>query len=90
MLFKCKTYWQHCVVYDRAKPDRRGVADLQPLGIPEYPWEIVGDDYVIGLPKSGSFGYTAVFVMVCFLTKTARFVPRRKEIMAEELADFFI
>ena len=35
--FDCKTYCHHCVVCNRAKPDRRGGASLQSLGIPEYP-----------------------------------------------------
>ncbi len=74
----------------RAKPDRKGGAALQPLGIPEYPWEIVGIDYVKDLPKSGTYGNTAVFIMVCHLTKMAHFVPCHKEITAKDSADLFI
>ena len=51
MTLDCKLYCQHRVVCDRAKPDRRGGDSLQPLEIPEYPWEIVGIDYVADLPK---------------------------------------
>ena len=54
MTFDCMTYCQHCVVCNRAKPDRRGGASLQPLGIPEYPWEIIRIDYFIDLPKRGT------------------------------------
>ncbi len=60
MMFDCKPDCKHCVVCKRAKPDRRGGAALQPLGIPEYSWEIVGIYYVIDLPKSGTYGYTSV------------------------------
>jgi hypothetical protein len=60
------------------------------LGIPEYPWEIVGIDYVTNLPKSGLYGYTTVFIMVCHLTKMAHFVPCHKEITAKESPDLFI
>jgi hypothetical protein len=60
------------------------------LGILEYPWEIVGIDYVTELPKSGIDGYTSVFIMVCHLTKMAHFFPCHKEITAEELANLFI
>ncbi len=90
MMFDCKSHCQQCLVCKRAKPDRRGGAALQPLGIPNYPWEIVGIDYVTDLPKSGTCGYTAVFIMVCHLTKMAHFVPCHKEITAEESADLFI
>ena len=71
-------------------PTEGGVAALQPLGIPEYPWEIVGIDYVIDLPKTGTNGYTSVLIMVCHLTKMAHFVPCHNEITTEESADLFI
>jgi hypothetical protein len=63
---------------------------LQPLGIPEYPWEIVGIDYVTDLPKSGTDGYISVFIMVCHLTKMAHFVPCHKEITTKESTNLFI
>jgi len=60
--FYCKSHCQRCIVCYRMKPDRkRGVA-LQPLEIPEYPWEIDGIDYVTDLPNSGVDGYTTVFL----------------------------
>ena len=80
------SHFQRCIVCNRAKPDRRGGAALQPLGIPKYPWEIVGIDYVTDLPKSCTDG----FITVCHLTKMAHFVPCRKEITAEESTDSFI
>ena len=90
MTLDCKLYCQHCVIFNRAKPDRRGGASLQLLGIPEYPWEIVGIDYVTGLPKSGLYGHKPVFIMVCHLTKMAHFVPCHKEITAKDSANLFI
>ncbi len=60
-MFDFKSHCHRCIVCNRAKPDRRGGVALQPLGIPDYPWEIVGIDYVIELPKSGTDGYTSVF-----------------------------
>ena len=88
--FDCKAYCQNCIVCNRAKPDRRGASSLHPLGVPEYPWEIVGIDYVTDLPKSGSKLYTSVFIMVCHLTKMAHFVPCHKDITAEESSELFI
>ena len=84
MDFDCKAYGQNCNVCNRAKPDRRGAASLHPLAVPEYPWEIVGIDYVTDLPRSGLHGYTSVFIMKCHLTKMAHFVPWHKEIAVEE------
>ncbi len=91
MTLDCKLYCQHCVICNRAKPDRRGRASLNPLGIPEYPWEIVGNDYVTDLrAKSGLYGHTTIFIMVCHLTKMDHFVPCHKEIIAEESSNLFI
>ena len=77
-MIDCKSNFQHCIVYNRAKPERKGGAALQPLGIPEYLREIIGIDYVTDLLKSGIDGYTTVFTMVCHLTKIAHFVPCHK------------
>jgi len=60
------------------------------LGIPEYPWEIVGIDYVTDLPKSYLYGHTTFFIMVCHLSKMALFVPSHKESTAKESPDLFI
>ena len=69
MTLDCKLYFQHYVICNRAKPDRRGGASLHPLEILEYPWEIIGIDDVIDLPKSGIYGHTtAVIIMVCHTT----------------------
>ena len=87
MTFECKTYCQYCVICNRVEPDRRGGASLKPLGISEYPWEIVGIDYVT---ERGTYGYTYGFIMFCHLTKRAHFFPCHKEITAEDPADLFI
>jgi hypothetical protein len=85
-----KSHCQRCIVCNRANPDRKEGAALQPLGIPEYPWEINGIDYVTDLPKRGIDGYTVVLIMVCHLTKMAHFIPCHKEITAEESTYLFI
>ena len=61
MTLDCKLYRQICAIFNRAKPDRRGGASLQPLRIPQYPWKIVGINYVTDLPKSGLYVHTIVF-----------------------------
>ena len=37
MVFDCKLHCQRCIVCNSAKPDHRGGASLQPLGISEHP-----------------------------------------------------
>ena len=50
MSFDCKTHCSSCVACNRAKPSRQGSSSLSPLGVPNYPWEIVGMDCVTDLP----------------------------------------
>ena len=79
MAFDCSAYCRICIACNRAKPDRRGSASLNPLGVPVYPWEIVGIDYVTDLPRSGSHGHSSVVIMVCHLSKMAHYVPCHKD-----------
>ena len=88
--FDCKAHCSNCIVCNRAKPNRQRPSSLSPLGVPNYPWEIVGMDFVTYLPKSSKFNYTAILILVCHLTKMAHFIPCHKEITAEETADLFI
>ena len=90
MTFDFKKYCQHCVICNRAKPDQRGGASLQPLGIPEYPWKIVRIVYVTNLSKSGANGYIAIFSMVFRMAKMAHFVQCHKEITAEVSTNLLI
>ena len=64
---------------------------MSPLGLPNYPWEIVGMDIVTDLPKSSKHNLTAILILVFYLTKIANFVPCHKEINVEETTvDLFI
>ena len=63
---------------------------MSPLGFPNYPWEIVGMDFVTDLPKSSKNNFIAILILVCHLTKMPHFVPCHKEIIAEDNADLFI
>ena len=63
---------------------------MYPLGVPNYPWKIVGLDFVTDLPKSSKYNFTAILILVCHLTKRAHFVPSHTDITVEETADLFI
>jgi hypothetical protein len=60
------------------------------LGVSKYPWEFFGIDYVTDLSRSGSHGYTSVFILGCHLTKMAHFIPCHKDITAKESSELFI
>ena len=90
MSFDCKVYCSNCVVCNRAKPSRQGSSSLSSLGVPNYLWEIARMDFVTNLPKSSKFNFSAILILVCYLTKIAPFVPCHKEITTKESVDLFI
>ena len=86
----CQDYVSRCVTCSRAKADRTASAPVNPLPVPDYPWEVVGVDYVTGLPRSGKKKYDAVMVVVCHLTKMAHFIPCHKEVTTEDSVEYFV
>lgn len=57
--------------------------------MPKHPWEIVGIDFVTGLPKTKT-GNDAILVIVDHFTKMAHAIPCRKATTAAETAQYFI
>jgi hypothetical protein len=44
------------------------------LKIPEWKWEEIGMDFIVGLPRTQA-GYDSICVIVDSLTKVAHFIP---------------
>jgi hypothetical protein len=81
----------HCNVCQQTKDGRhKPYGKLQPLPVPERPWESVTFDHITDLPPSieplTKVKYDSIFVVVCRLTKQAYFIPHNKSHTAEELA----
>ena len=47
---------------------------LKPLDVPEWKWESISMDFIVGLPHSQK-GNDSIWVIVDRLTKIAHFVP---------------
>jgi hypothetical protein len=47
---------------------------LQPLQIPQWKWDEIGMDFIVGLPRTRA-GYDSIWVVVDRLTKSAHFIP---------------
>src|SRR5712664_1522209 len=60
---------------------------LQPIPIPNRPFEVVTMDFITDLPKSN--GYDAIFVAICKLTKYAFFIPCTTKISESQTAKLF-
>jgi hypothetical protein len=63
-----------CDVCQRVKAEHQRLAGLLPLKVPEWKWEEIGMDFIVGLPPTGD-GYDSIWVIVDHLTKVAHFIP---------------
>ena len=79
-----------CLVCQQVKAEhRRPPGTLQPLPIPEWKWEHITMDFVVGLPRARA-GFDAIWVIVDRLTKSAHFLPVRIKFSLDRLAELYI
>jgi len=62
---------------------------LQPLPIPEWKWEHITMDFVVGMPCTQR-NHDAIWVVVDRLTKSAHFLPLKTTLSADQLAELYI
>ena len=62
---------------------------LQPLSIPEWKWENIAMDFIVGLPKTPK-GYTVIWVVVDRLTKSAHFLPGKFTYTVDNWAQLYV
>ncbi|MCO5567329.1 hypothetical protein L7F22_021019 [Adiantum nelumboides] len=83
-------YVSKCVVCQKTKYDRgKQPGLLQPLPIPDSPWESISMDFIFGFPKS-IHGNTGIWTIVDRFSKQAHFIPVKKTIKAHQMATLFI
>ena len=80
---KCPNCQQ--VNYEHQRPG----GTLQRMPIPEWKWERIAMDFVVGLPKTMG-KYDSIWVVVDMLTKSAHFIPVKVTYNAEKLAKLYI
>jgi len=77
-------YVASCGVCQQVKAEHKRPAGLlQPLEIPEWKWEHITMDFVVGLPRTPR-GKDAIWVVVDRLTKSAHFIPMKTTNSAQE------
>jgi hypothetical protein len=85
-----RAYVTSCDACQRNKPSQQSTPGLlQPLPIPERPWQWVSMDLITALPKSRA-GCDAIVVFVCRLTKMVHYVATRTNVTAPQLAAIFM
>jgi hypothetical protein len=68
-------YVSECDTYQRVKANHlRSAGNLQPLSIPDWKWENICMDFIMGLPCT-SHGYNSIWVILDRLTKSTHFIP---------------
>ena len=68
-------YVMRCLTCQQVKVEhQRPAGKLQSLDIPEWKWEKITMDFIVGLPRT-SKGYDSIWVIVDRLTKSAHFLP---------------
>jgi transposase InsO family protein len=79
-----------CDTCQRVKAEHQRPAGLlQPMQIPEWKWEEVGMDFIVGLPRTQR-GYDSIWVIVDHLIKVAHFLPVKTTYSSARLAKLYI
>jgi hypothetical protein len=83
-------YVPECDTCRRIKADHlRPAENLQPLSIPEWKWENICMDFIVGLPRT-SRGYNSIWVIVDRLTKSAHFIPVATTYRVRQYTELYI
>jgi hypothetical protein len=68
-------YVSECDICRRVKVGHfRPTENVQHLSIPEWKWENICMDFIVGLSHT-SHGYTSIWIIVYRLSKSAQFIP---------------
>jgi hypothetical protein len=79
-----------CDTCQRVKAEHQGPAGLpQRLKIPEWKWEEIGMDFIVGLPHTQA-EYDSIWVIVDRLTKVAHFIPVKMTYSGAKLAELYM
>ncbi|WVZ58110.1 hypothetical protein U9M48_008416, partial [Paspalum notatum var. saurae] len=79
-----------CDTCQKVKAEHQRPAGLlQPLKVPEWKWEEITMDFIVGLPRTQK-GYNSIWVVVDRLTKVAHFIPVNTTYSSARLAELYI
>ena len=62
---------------------------LLPIIVPEWKWEVISVDFIIGLPRSKNHNYS-IMVVVDKLSKSTHFIPMQYTYKTVQIADIFM
>jgi len=83
-------YVTSCLICQKAKVEhQRPAGMLQPLDIPEWKWDSIAMDFVVGLPRTIQ-KFDSIWIIVDRLTKSAHFLLINIRHSLDKLADLYI
>ncbi|XP_075492386.1 uncharacterized protein LOC142530436 [Primulina tabacum] len=79
-----------CLTCQQVKIEhQRPAGTLQSLPMPQWKWEHITTDFVMGLPRTTK-GYNSIWVIVDRLTKSAHFLPVKTTFTMNHYAEFYV
>ena len=79
-----------CMVCQKVKAEHQVPSGLlYPIKIPDWKWDKITMDFVVGLPVTGR-KHDSVWILVDQLTKLAYFLPVRTDYSLDKLAELYI
>jgi hypothetical protein len=79
-----------CDTCQRVKAEPQWPAGLlQPLWVPEWKWEEIAIDFIVGLPRTW-WGYDSVWVIMVQLTKVVHFIPIKTTYSGPQLTELYM
>jgi hypothetical protein len=83
-------YLARCQDCQQVKAEHQHPAGLlQPLPVPEWKWEAISLDFIIGLPKTQKQN-DSIMVVIDKLSKSAHFIPVKSTFKAINIAEIFM
>jgi hypothetical protein len=83
-------YVARCDNCQRIKAEHQRPAGLlQLLQIPQWKWDEIGMDFIVGLPRTRA-SYDSIWVVVDRLTKAAHFIPIKTTYNSAVLAELYM
>ncbi|MCO5592007.1 hypothetical protein L7F22_046000 [Adiantum nelumboides] len=81
---------RECIICPKVKFDRqKALGLLQPLPIPDKPWESIGMDFIFDLSRMQTEN-DGIWTIICRFSKHAHFIPVRKKIVPDQMARLFM
>ena len=83
-------YIARCIECQQVKAEHQHPTSLlQPLPIPNWKWEVINLDFIIGLPKNHKQN-DSIMVVVKKLSKESHFIPIKTTYKVANIVDIFM